>query len=84
MSSTLFMVHSRSQSWSGHYDEINLDDLDNGSSIDSFDVSHPNNDIVTSYKIIQILFKLINSIISELLICCGGIHSLIVSTSSRL
>jgi hypothetical protein len=66
MSSTLFMVHSTSQSWSGNYDEINLDDLDNGPSIDSVDVSPPNNDIITSYKIIQILFELINSIISEL------------------
>jgi hypothetical protein len=41
-------------SWSGCYDEINLGNLDNESSIDSADVLPPNYDIVTSYKIIQV------------------------------
>jgi hypothetical protein len=63
MSSTLFMGRSRSQTRSGHYDETNLSNLDIESFIDSADVPPPNYDIVSSYKIIQVLFKLINNII---------------------
>jgi hypothetical protein len=78
------MGHSRSKSQSGQYDEINLCNLDIESFIDLVDVLPPNYAIITSYKTIQVLFKLINNTISGPYIFCGGIQSLVVSTSSCL